>query len=917
MAAWDESSDDPPAEAVDATEGPHGPLDTIERLLVEVEPAPPVLPPGTLIGEAFRIDRLLGVGGMGMVYLATDLRLRREVALKFQTVDGGFARAQREAKVLARLSHPNVITVHEVGVHADRLYIAMEYVDGQSLASWLKTPRRWGEILDVFLRAGHGLVAAHAAGLIHRDFKPDNVLCGHDGRVRVADFGLARDIDGRELDVGDGRGAAGLTVAGAGTPRYMSPEQARGDELDARTDQYSFCVAAGEALATRGPRWLRAMLERGAAPEPARRWPSLAALLDQIQRRRRRARIAIGAGATLAVAGLAVAGGWYVGRADVEDPCGGAEAAMASTWNDGRRSALADALGAPGASTLVTLDGYAREWRVAHRETCLATRVRGEQSEANLDLRMSCLDMARARLGAVVELLTREPASRAGARAVVDALPSVLDCAAIGATLSVAPYSIDTPQRIRLDALVPQIAMARTLFNAGFYPRAVPVAEAAVAAARAEDYPPLLAEALLVVGELHVNQGHPDEGLVEMTEALHAALRGRHDVFVVDGGLMLASYLAEAKRLAAAEEWLAITEAFVHRLGRERGYEGAVLRVRARIRRQQRRPAEAVEFARRALTLDQARGDAVTSMLDRVELGVSLVELVHLDEADAVLTPLESVDVAVVGVSRHGAALRTLAQVRYLRGDHASAERILLRADAEVDPTWRDQPSADLIELLGVRAALAQARGDLPESLALREREVAMMRLMPSLDPDNLAEALGNHAIALASVGRIDDALARAIESREAFEAIHAPDDAELVVPQQIVGTLQRYAGQPDEALRTLQAAAALAARELPADAEPRVNTEVELALTLLALRRPAEAVPLLRGAVPALERGARAGNLAEARFALARALVESGGDRGEARALARGARDEWARIAGADAARAEAEAWLAAHGGP
>ncbi|MCE9575119.1 MAG: serine/threonine protein kinase [Deltaproteobacteria bacterium] len=604
------------ADADASTDVPSGPLDTIERLLVEVEPAPSVLTPGTLIGEAFQVKALLGVGGMGMVYLATDLRLRRDVALKFQTVDGGVARAAREAKVLARLSHPNVITVYEVGVHADRLYIAMEYVDGQSLGTWLKTPRRWGEILDAFLRAGHGLVAAHAAGLIHRDFKPDNVLFGRDGRVRVADFGLARDIEGGDAEAGDRGGAGGHTLIGAGTPRYMSPEQARGDDLDARTDQYSFCVAAREALADRGPRWLRAMLDRGTAAEPTRRWPSMAALLGQIERRRRRTRIATGASATLAVAAIAVTGGWYAGRADVEDPCGGAEAALAPTWGPESRGALTPLLGA-GAPALASLDEYARTWKVAHREACLATRVRGEQSEATLDLRMSCLDMARARLGAVVELLRTEPTSRSGAPRMVDALPSIFDCGHPDGAQALAPFSMDQRQRDRLNALVPQLAQARTLFEAGYDARALPIAAAAVVAARADDYPPLLAEALLLAGQLHISQGRPRDGLAEVTEAVHVAMAARHDRLVVDGGLMLSTYLADAMRTAEADEWLVIVEAFAQRLGLENNYRGAMLRGRAQVRRRQGRLAEAVELGRQALAFDEARGDPITTVLDR------------------------------------------------------------------------------------------------------------------------------------------------------------------------------------------------------------------------------------------------------------------------------------------------------------
>lgn len=212
----------------------------------------------------FVLLRQLGEGGMGRVYAAYDEELDRKVALKVLHLRGfgsseGRSHILREAQAMARVSHPNVVPVYSVGEVEGDLFIAMEFVDGQTLYDWQRQPRSEGEILAMYCAAGQGLLAAHQAGLVHRDFKPENVLVGRDGRPRVADFGLAR----TELPTGLPTGAAAasggplasqrsspLSLDGhlVGTPAYMAPEQYRGQGADARSDQYSFCVALHEAL---------------------------------------------------------------------------------------------------------------------------------------------------------------------------------------------------------------------------------------------------------------------------------------------------------------------------------------------------------------------------------------------------------------------------------------------------------------------------------------------------------------------------------------------------------------------------------------------------------------------------------------------------------------------------------------------
>ncbi|HWB76840.1 MAG TPA: serine/threonine-protein kinase, partial [Nannocystaceae bacterium] len=273
------------------------------------EPQLPSLEDGEMIGEHLRIDRRLGKGGMGVVYLAHDLRLDRPVAVKLlaRGREDGIARLEREARAMAKLSHPNVAVVHEVGRHRGLPYIAMEYVDGGTARSWLRARTRpWQEIVALYLQAARGLAAAHAAGFVHRDFKPDNVLVGADGRARVADFGLVR-LQGGEAREQRSTWAHGdeltssahdtATDAVMGTPAYMAPEQKLGADVGPASDQFALCLALDEALAgghvdPRGrgprarkvPRWLRRAIARGMAREPEQRWPSVDVLADRLER---------------------------------------------------------------------------------------------------------------------------------------------------------------------------------------------------------------------------------------------------------------------------------------------------------------------------------------------------------------------------------------------------------------------------------------------------------------------------------------------------------------------------------------------------------------------------------------------------------------------------------------------------------
>ncbi len=319
---------------------------------------------GDRVGR-YLVLQTLGTGGMGVVFAAYDPQLDRKIALKLLRSGLQLAtkdaqkRLRREAQAIAQLSNPNVVGVYDVGTTDDGdLYIAMEFVEGETLTAWLKSyPRSWREIIEVFLQAAKGLVAAHGVGLLHRDFKPDNVLVGGDGRVRVTDFGLARSL--LLIDEESARGQtpslptalnAALTATGTvlGTPRYMPPEQLAGPDIDARADQFSFCVALYEALYGQHPlagNTSVAMYEKGepASPVPdntkvpasigravsrglerdrAKRFPGMSQLMSELSppTPKLSPRIAVAAGTAFLALGAAAATIMYAQKEPARTP---------------------------------------------------------------------------------------------------------------------------------------------------------------------------------------------------------------------------------------------------------------------------------------------------------------------------------------------------------------------------------------------------------------------------------------------------------------------------------------------------------------------------------------------------------------------------------------------------------------------
>jgi serine/threonine protein kinase/tetratricopeptide (TPR) repeat protein len=709
------------------------------------------LAPGTAV-DRYQILGAIGRGAMGEVYAAYHPDLDRRIALK--VVHGGssgpqpaerWIRLLREARAIARLTHPNVVAVFDAGTVAESIYIAMEFVDGETVDEWLRSGKRgWREVLDVFVAAGRGLAAAHAAHIIHRDFKPNNVMVTRDGSVRVMDFGLARiagevvtdDEPAREAGGAVLRLPATVTKTGAlvGTPAYMAPEQFRGGPIDARADQFSFCVALHEALfrhrpklahlqiagasndqATDSPKrvrhsgapaWLRSVALRGLSPDREQRYPSMEALLRALTRGRGRgARQTVALSVTLAVALLAF-GGWKLSRRG-HISCGLPNDRLASAWSgksDARRDTIHRTFLASGRPTAETswqrvsqyLDDYIGKWSAMYMEACEATHVRGEQSAAVLDLRMSCLNENLDNVRALTDALSG-PASRAGsvtgAIAATRDLTPVSRCGDLAALRSTVPpprdqKTFDAVQRLRAD-----LRDAEARCDLGDMRRCLTEATTLRQPAEQLGYRPLIAQILELIGRAQAEFLGP-KAESTLKQAFIAAESAGDDEAAARVATDLTYVIGfYAGRFDEGDLWFDVGNAVLDRLGpgheRVRGWaltnRGAVLFLRGDLNGAMSLLRSAVALKETALGRDHP--DIAMSL---TSLGAALSELGRLDESLLVLN--RAIDI----LDRNGDpesvatanALSNRGECLNLLGRFAEAETDLNRAAGIWPVTW-------------------------------------------------------------------------------------------------------------------------------------------------------------------------------------------------------------------------------------
>ena len=887
----------------------------------------------------FHVLRLLGEGGMGMVFAGYDEELGRKVAIKLlRTLASedavGRARLLREAQTLARLSHPNVVTVYEVGEFGRQVYVAMEFVLGETLQAWLQSGRRsWREVVRVFVEAGRGLAVAHAAGILHRDFKPANVLLGADGRVRVVDFGLAlaRDAAGGDSEVvathvrlhgleaatrSHSRRTEELTAAGSimGTPAYMAPERFTFERpIDPRSDQFGFCVALFEGLygarpfpgrayedvraaILRGvvveppgphavPGWLRKVVLRGLAREPADRFADMDALLAALQRDPQRTRNRALAG--LAVAGALLAGGYALARVHAGDvgPCPDARAKLGPVWDD-RRADVERALLATRAvyaadtwtRVAVRVDRHADAWAAVHHDACQA-HARGEQSAVLLDLRMACLERRRGELAALVARLAAADADtvRAAASAVDDLIPPER-CADAAALTAAVPPPEDPAAAVRVAALRERLAEARAAAATAKPAEAATLAAEVVQAAEALGFRPLLAEALAVRGSVALARGEYEPGCRSLEDALWLADTVRDDVLLADTMAELVHILGvRLVRFEEALRWRRHADAVVARLGEASTGHTALLRAFGVTLATQGRPAAAREQLQRALALDEGSAEPHD--------GRVIKDLVALGTAE------------------------------FHAGDPAAARRYHERALALGERIYG--PNHPEIARIATNLATAvTALGDLEAAAPLFERALALIDATHGPNSPNSAGTLINLGSLWAMRGQFDRAQPLFERALAILEPTLGPEHPDVGTVLHNLALVASERGELGKARAYHQRALAIRARNFPPESPQVAESVAQLGALSFREGDLPTAISELERAIAvfvANPEHLRPTSLPEARFTLARAL-RAADQRERAAAEARQAAAEYRA---ADAAQhaaqlAEIDAWLA-----
>lgn len=584
---------------------------------------------GDKLGRYLLLD-VLGSGGMGVVFRAYDPSLDRKVAIKLLRTAGWDAaamtalksRLQREAQAMARLTHPNVLPVHDIGQEGDQVYVAIELVDGTTLRGWLRErPRTWREVLRAFCEAGRGLAAAHRAGLVHRDFKPDNVLVGKDGRVRVTDFGLVRLDLAEAQSLGDGEEITGrsrpaeavpqasalaspVTRAGAvlGTPFYMAPEQFRGEPAGAAADQFAFCVSLWEALTgeppfagrdvkerlahiekaevressrKQMPLWLRRGIIKGLSDKPSARYASMDALLERIDRdpwHRVRPWVYGGAAAVALLAGAA----WLATAPQrAAASCQGARDGLADVWGPAQRQAIADhfrSLGKPwadavGARTLAILDRYADTWIAMQTDACEASRVRHEQTLEMYERRTSCLNQRRVELATLARMLPEFDATQAELATSVAAQLSPIDECADARLLRAVEAPKSPQQKALADEVYGEIAQGRALALANREHDSLAAAQRSVDHAKALGDAGVLASALFRQGWAMRMVGHPQDAQPVLQNAAQQALASGLLPVAAEAWTQLAIIDFDTSTYERAEQWCRYADAVLQAVG--------------------------------------------------------------------------------------------------------------------------------------------------------------------------------------------------------------------------------------------------------------------------------------------------------------------------------------------------------------
>ena len=797
--------------------------------------------------------REVGRGGMGMVFAAYDPELERQVALKIlrdPTADhddpaGARARLAREAKTMAKLSHAHIVPVFDVGQAPlpgetePVLFVAMELVEGQTLRAWRSPARDWAESVRLFVQCGRGLAAAHAAGIVHRDFKPDNVLVDDEGRARVTDFGLARRLERAEerppftppptsrpdrdpADVGTEHERL------AGTPPYMAPEQFSGEPVTPATDQFAFCVSMYEVLygvrpfegrtfeslreailrgsprepttteaspsspsppAPPPPPWLRRIVMRGLARRPEQRHPSMDALVADLERglerKARYRRLAFGAGLLT----LLTAGAYAAGIQRSEPPlCPQDPTWLAGVWDPSTRTRVLDVLTAidrpyaasVGVYVTDTLDAWASGWVDARLDACRASRVRAEQSSATMDRRIQCLERRRDEVAALVETLADadQDVLDHAATMLAGVVPT-RTCADVEALAAMVPPPEDPRIRARVEHLHERLDAAAAAESAGRHASGLRIVDEIAPEIASLDHAPLRAAWAYRRGRLLADAGDFEHAERQLTEAMQAAVAG-----------------GDLRALAEA----AGAHGFV--LGGRRGEHQPGLDAVAMGRAAAGRLTDVALSARLLSYEGLILGKAGDLGLARETLERAEQMLLDHDEATAH-------DLATISTNLGN----ILAQL-----GHYSLAEARYRRTMEVHRATYGPEHPHVARIMGNLANVLAAIGRFDESVQMAEQALRIRETQLGPEHPDVAETLSNLGVIHTYRGRHDLALPPLQRALEIQRRTVGSEHPVVAVTLNNIGLSQVETGRFAEAEATLERAHALAVAALGAD---------------------------------------------------------------------------------------------------
>ena len=929
------------------------------------------------VAESVRISRYtvlgyVGCGGMGVVYSAYDTELDRKVALKLlqadQGLDRGHERLKREAQAMAKLSDPNVVQIYEVGEHDGRVFLAMEFVQGSTLRQWLTAEDRpWREILDKFVCAGRGLAAAHRAGLIHRDFKPDNILVGDDGRVMVTDFGMARTAEGphaadaawteEDEDSADTHSPGStlsvrLTRTGAvlGTPAYMSPEQHLRQPTDARSDQFSFCVALYEALydehpfvgSTRAslavsvvegklrppprkskiPGRIRRALVEGMASNPEGRHVNMDALLHALAGRPVARHSLLLGGAALATLALSIPP-----LLMADDPCRHAGDTMDQVWSADRRDAVEKGVlstGRPGAAAAWErvaqhIDDYAADWRASRRSSCEASHVHRTQSDELLDLRTACLDRGKRELDVLLTGLgTGDPSRLLHAVEAIEHLPSVQACDATE-DLLIGPAIPRSPTlRQAVSEAQRELADARNLRIAGRYPQAAAKLKVLTNHTKALGHDPSHAEALFGLAELQLAQGRPHRAVQSLDQAVDIAEASRFDRLAARAWTLLAHVrVVEYEDPVRAEEALRRAQANLRRITPDPAQAACQKGVQAEILRRRGDFDRATAILKEGLAaLESTKEHELTALTLSTELGHVRLDAGDFAGAKRAYRRAEEIRNRLLGEAHPSRAMAKvdLGLLAQRQGESEPAQRFYREAlaipDAPADAAIKAQTG--LFIAAQQAGDLAAARRHIEAALALADEAYPAETVHRASLVANLGSQLYYEGDPEGALRHYDRAIAQRL-------AAHGEHDIEVAEMQSNRGDALIAMGNFAAAKRSFREALDTLEVHLPADSLVLAYPLKGLAQAELGMNEgpSPKALQLLERALGIHDQHPLAtAEAADVQWTLARALESSDPDR--AHSLAERALEYHRTLAGRGREQvASIEQWIATHPRP